>query len=244
MDAYALIPARGGSTGVPGKNIALLGGFPLIAYAIAAAKLTPSITRVVVSTDSEAIANIAKRFGAEVPFMRPAEIARNDSRDIEFLLHATKWFEENEGSVPEYVVELRPTTPLRHPEDIEKAIIMIKVHPEASSLVSAHEIRESPHKLFSLQGGQFKGLFPHDPRPEYWNLPRQAFPPIFQPDGYVDILKASNMKKTGRQHGDQILAFVSPDTGEIDRAEDFKFIEFKLQAEKWEVYDYLKKNFG
>lgn len=243
MDAYALIPARGGSTGVPGKNIAQLGGFPLIAYAIAAAKLAPSISRVVVSTDSEAIADIARRFGAEIPFMRPAEIARNDSRDIEFLLHATEWFETNEGSVPEHVVELRPTTPLRHPEDIEKALVMIQAHPEASSLVSAHEIRENPHKLFSLEGENFVGLFPQDPRPEYWNLPRQAFQPIYQPDGYVDILKASHMKKTGRQHGDYILAFVSPDTGEIDRKEDFPFLEFKLQNEKWEVYDYLKKNF-
>jgi len=244
MDAYALIPARGGSTGVPGKNIALLGGFPLIAYAIAAAKLAPGIKRIVVTTDSEEIADIAHRFGAEVPFMRPAEISRNDSRDIEFLLHAVEWFETHDGSVPDYIVELRPTTPLRHPVDIGKALEMIHAHPEASSLVSAHEIREAPHKLFGLKGENFVGLFPQDPRPEYWNLPRQAFPPIFQPDGYADILKASYMKETGRQHGDCILAFVSPDTGEIDRKEDFKFIEFKLQTEKWEVYDYLKKNFS
>jgi CMP-N-acetylneuraminic acid synthetase len=244
MKFYAIIPARGGSKGVPRKNIALLGGYPLLAYAIAAAKLTPLIERIVVSTDDEEIASVARKFGAEVPFLRPAEIAQDTSRDIEFMLHAIRWLRDNEGIVPEYLVELRTTTPLRHPHDVQKAVEMIQKYPEATSLISSHEIRESPHKLFRKSGDYFEGLFPHDPRPEYWNLPRQEFPPIYQPDGYVDILKTSYMEEHQRLQGDRMLAFESPDTGEVDKAEDLKFIQFKLDTEQWEVYEYLKNNFG
>lgn len=244
MKSYAIIPARGGSKGVPRKNIALLGGFPLVAYAIAAAKLTPSIERVIVSTDDEEVATIARTFGAEVPFLRPAELAQDSSRDIEFMLHAIEWLRDNEGLVPEYFVELRPTTPLRHPQDIQKAIEIITAHPEATSLISAHDIRESPHKLFRKNGDYFEGLFPQDSRPEYWTLPRQAFPPMYQPDGYVDIVKTTHMQESGRLQGDRMLAFISTDTGEVDKAEDLKFIQFKLETEGWEVYEWLKKNFS
>lgn len=244
MSAYAIIPARGGSKGVPRKNISLLGGYPLVAYAIAAAKLTPSIERIIVSTDDDEVAAIARKFGAEVPFLRPAELAQDGSRDIGFMLHAIQWLREHEGSVPDYFVELRPTTPLRHPEDIEKAIGLIQKHPEATSLISSHEIRESPHKLFRRNGDYFEGLFPHDPRPEYWSLPRQEFPPIYQPDGYVDILKTAYMEGHNRLQGDMMLAFESPDTGEVDKAEDLKFIQFKLETEQWEVYEWLTKNFS
>ena len=244
MSAYAIIPARGGSKGVPRKNISLLGGYPLVAYAIAAAKLTPSIERIIVSTDDDEVAAIARKFGAEVPFLRPAELAQDGSRDIGFMLHAIQWLREHEGSVPDYFVELRPTTPLRHPEDIEKAIGLIQKHPEATSLISSHEIRESPHKLFRKKDDYFEGLFPHDPRPEYWSLPRQEFPPIYQPDGYVDILKTAYMEGHNRLQGDMMLAFESPDTGEVDKAEDLKFIQFKLETEQWEVYEWLTKNFS
>jgi CMP-N,N'-diacetyllegionaminic acid synthase len=241
---YAIIPARGGSKGVPKKNIKMLGGFPLIAYPIAAAKLSPSVERIIVTTDSEEIADIARKFGAEVPFMRPAEISGDKATDLEFMVHAINWFKENEGNAPEYWVELRTTTPLRKPADIDAAFEMIKVHPDATSLRSGHEIRESPYKLFGIKDDFFVGLFPDDPRPEYYNLPRQSFPPVYQPNGYVDILKTSYIDEHNKQHGDKMLAFPSPDTGEIDGPNDFPFIEFKLQNEEWEIYEYLKKNFS
>ena len=244
MSIHALIPARGGSKGVPKKNIKLLGGYPLIAYAIAAAKLSKKIERIIVSTDSEEIAEVARTFGAEVPFLRPAEISRDNSTDLEFVLHAINWFRDNEKQVPEFWVELRPTTPLRKPEDIDKALDTITNNPQATCLRSGYEIRESPYKLFGIADGYFTGLFPQDTRPEYYNLPRQSFPPVYQPDGYVDILKTSYIQKNHKQHGDKILAFISQDTGEIDRPEDFKFIEFKLEKEKWEVYEYLQQHFS
>ena len=244
MKGFALIPARGGSKRVPKKNISLSGGFPLIAYAIAAAHLAKRIGRIIVSTDSEEIAEIARRFGAEVPFMRPDEFARDDSPDLEFLTHALSWLRDNEGSVPEYLVELRATTPLRHPQDIDAAIELFHNNKTATSLRSGFEIQEPAQKLFGIEDGRFVGLFPDDTRPEYYNLPRQAFPPSYQLDGYVDILKASHIEEERTQHGERILAFVSPQTGEVDHPRDFEFIEYKLNQGKWEVYEWLKTNFS
>ena len=240
---YAIIPARGGSKGIPKKNIADLGGFPLIAYSIAAAKLSKKISRIIVSTDNEEFAEIAKKFGAEVPFLRPKEISGDKSTDLEFVLHVLDWFKKNEGKIPDYLVHLRPTTPLRQTTDIDSAIEKITVDKKATALRSGHEIRESPYKLFAAEGKYFVGLFPNEKRPEYWNLPRQSFPPVYQPDGYVDILVSRFVLKNKVIHGKKIVGFISPDTGEIDRAEDFKFLEFKLEKERWAIYDWLKKKF-
>ena len=105
-------------------------------------------------------------------------------------------------------------------------------------------MRESPYKLFGIHDGYFTGLFPQDSRPEYWNLPRQAFPPVYQPDGYVDILKTDFIQETHTMHGDKILAFVSLDTGEIDKKEDFAFAEYTLKNGSWEICEWLKKKLG
>src|SRR3989344_7486157 len=98
---YALIGARGGSKGIPGKNLALILGHPLIAFSIAAAKLCQHIERVIVSTDDEKIAAVARRYGAEVPFMRPKELAGDHSLDIGFFRHSAEWFEEHENKTPD-----------------------------------------------------------------------------------------------------------------------------------------------
>lgn len=237
----AIIPARGNSKGIPKKNIVNIGGFPLIAYSIAAAKLSKKIDRVVISTDSEEIADIAKQFGAEVPFIRPKKFSGDKSPDLDFIKHALSWFKKNEGKIPTYLVHLRPTTPLRHPSDIDKAIQKIKKNPKATSLRSAHELRESPFKLFRKENEYFAGLFPREKRSEYYNLPRQAFPTVYQPDGYVDILIPEHILKTGKLHGNKILSFISQNTGELDNAHDVEFINYKLKEEHWEIHAYLNR---
>ncbi|KKR37511.1 MAG: Acylneuraminate cytidylyltransferase [Parcubacteria group bacterium GW2011_GWF2_40_10] len=239
----AIIPARGGSKNIPKKNIINLGGFPLIAYSIAAAKLSKKINRVMVDTDNEEIADISKKFGAEIPYLRPKEFATDFSTDFDFMNHSIGWFQENKKEIPDYIVHLRPTTPLREPCRIDEAIEKIISNKKATSLRSGYEIRESPHKLFGIKKDFFTGLFPQDKRPEYWNLPRQAFPPVYQPDGYVDIIIPKFVIKNQKLHGTKILAYKSPDTGELDKFEDLKFIEFNLQKNNWEIYQYLKNNF-
>jgi len=239
----SIIPARSGSKGVPKKNIKLLAGYPLIAYSIIASKLSSRIERTIVSTDSQEFAEIALSYGAEVPFLRPEEISKDDSLDIEYVKHALEWFQTYEGNLPEYLVILPPPTPLRDPILIDTAIEKIIQNKDATSLRSAYETRESPYKLFEIKDDFYVGMFPDDPRPEYYNLPRQAFPPVYHPNGYVDIIKSQTVMNLGSLHGPRILSFITPDVGELDRPEDFDFIEFVLGKRKNPVYEYLKKNF-
>jgi len=239
----AIIPARGGSKGIFKKNIINLAGFPLIAYSIIAAKLSKIISRIIISTDSDEIAEIAKYYGAEVPFLRPAEFATDTSGDYEVFKHAIEWLKENENYEPEYIVHLRPTTPLRDSVLIDNAIEKIMKNEEATSLRSGHELRESPYKCFSIENGYFVGLFPKDPMPDYYNLPRQFFPPVYQPDGYVDVLKIKTLIKDNVFHGSKILSFVAPDTGEVDTLENLEFIKFNLEKKDYKIYRFLKNNF-
>ncbi len=239
----SIIPARSGSKGVSKKNIKLLAGYPLLAYSIITSKLSSKIQRTIVSTDSKKFAEIALSYGAEVPFLRPKEISTDTSLDIEYVKHALEWLQTHEGYRPEYIVLLRPSTPLRVPVLIDAAIEKIIQNKHATSLRSAHETRESPYKLFGIKDGFFTGLFPDDSRPEYYNLPRQAFPPVYHPNGYVDILKSKTVE-SGSRYGSRILPFITPVVGELDRIEDFEFIEYLLKKQKNPVYEYLKKNFS
>lgn len=227
----AIVPARGGSKGVAGKNIRLLGGHPLIAWAIMAGKLAKTIDRVVVSTDSAEIADIARQYGAEVPFLRPPEISTDNSPDRDFVIHALDWFRDQENDEPDFLVHLRPTTPLRDPVLVDEAVRMIAGDDRATALRSAHALAESPHKLFQISDGYLTGFFPDDPRPEYYNLPRQQFPVAYQPDGYVDVLRTRFVRSGTSLHGQNMMAFVTPYTVEVDRPEDFDRLEFMLQRE-------------
>lgn len=240
---YAIIGARGGSKTIPKKNILDIGGYPLIAFSIAAGKMTPEVERVIVSTDSPEIAEVAKKFGADAPFLRPKEFATDTSIDRDFLVHALEWLLENEDSIPEYLLLLRPTSPLRDPQKISEAIAHIKKFPEATSLRSAHKIDLTPQKMYGLEGDYFTGLFPHDKRPEYHGLPRQAFPPTYKPDGYLDVLKSEFiLNNAGATHGDKIIAFITPNTGDIDSMNDLKYVQKIIDEHDWPTHAYLKKN--
>ena len=238
-----LIPARSGSKGVPKKNIKLLAGYPLIAYSIIASKLSSKIERTIVSTDSQEFAEIALSYGAEVPFIRPKEISQDDSSALEYVQHTIDWFQTHETKQPEYFVLLCPPTPLRDPLLIDEAIDAILMNNKATSLRSAKETQESPYKLFTIKDGFFEGMFPDDPRPDYYNLPRQAFPPVYHPNGYVDIIKTSTVKTTGSLNGPNMLAFITPDVGDLDRPQDFEFLEFVLNRSKNPIYEYLADKF-
>jgi len=242
-NTFAIIPARGGSKGVPKKNIKLLGGYPLIAFSVVAAKLCSEIERVIVSTDSAEIAAIAESYGAEVPFLRPAELAQDNSDDIDFVRHALDWFETHEASAPELLVQLRPTTPLRDPALVDSAIQAMKSRNDATSLRSAHALPEPPQKMMGVRDGLLVGLFPDDPRPEYYNLPRQAFPPAYHPNGYVDIIKTNFVKNEDSLHGHRILASITPFAIEIDRPEDFEYLEYLVEKKGHPLYEYLQVHF-
>ncbi len=244
MKCISIIPARAGSKGILGKNIKFLGGYPLIAYSIVVSKMSLGIERTIVSTDSQEIADIAIGYGAEVPFLRPARISRDKSTDLEFIQYAIDWFNENERWVPEYIVLLRPTTPLRHSDDIESAIIYLERYPKATSLRSAHALPEPPQKMFKVdKEGYFRGFFPRDPRPDYHNMPRQSFPVAYQPNGYVDIIKTETIRTGSSLWGLDILAFVTQFAPEADLPESFEYLEYCLARDGSSIHDYLKENF-
>jgi CMP-N,N'-diacetyllegionaminic acid synthase len=239
MRMIAIIPARSGSKGVPGKNINPLGQFPLIAYSIAAAKMTPGVDRVIVSTDSAEYAAIANRYGAETPFLRPAEISGDKSTDLDLFIHAVNWFRDHEKAEPDYMMHLRPTTPLRDPAVMQKAIEQFFASPQASSLRSGHAAQESPFKWFLRdENGYFKGLR-DDLTPEKVNLPRQSFPPVYIPDGYVDIVRTSCIRETNTLHGNEMLVFESPHCVEVDTKDDVQYLEYQLQKEGSPLLSFL-----
>ncbi len=235
----ALIPARAGSKGIPRKNLQIIDGYPLIAYSIMAAKKAHHIDRIIVSTDCEKIARVSRSFGAEVPFLRPAEYAQDNSPDKDFVLHAMHWLQEQEGLVPEFFIHLRPTTPLREPNLIDEAIIKMQKNHPATSLRSAHSCSESPFKWFLLQeNGFFSGI--NTKNMDALNEPRQAFPQVYIPNGYVDILKTAHIQATGNIHGNNVLSFITPACIEIDTINDLAQLKFELQNKSHVLTSCLK----
>jgi len=240
---YAIIPARSGSKGIKHKNIRLLNKYPLISYTIAAAKLSSTIERIFVSTDSAEYAEIAIKYGAEIPILRPENISQDNSRDIEFMIHIIDWLCENEGVLPEYFVHLRPTNPLRNPDIIDQAVIAMKRDIEASSLRSAKASNTAPYKWFLRnEAGYFKPLISGLSLDDA-NDPRQEFPVVFIPDGYVDVLRTEYIINNNKLHGDKMIAFESPDGIDIDLEEDMQEIEKMTNISKSLLYKYLDENF-
>ncbi len=129
-EVVAIIPARGGSKGIPRKNIRFFAGHPLVAFSIAAALQAEMVTRVIVSTDDEEIAQVSRRCGAEAPFLRPAEFAADNTMDLPVFQHALTWLAEKEGYHPDAVLHLHPTSPVRPKGLLDKAIHLLLDHPE------------------------------------------------------------------------------------------------------------------
>jgi len=221
-----VIPARSGSKGVPDKNIKLLTGHPLIAYSIVAAQLAKNVDRVIVSTDSEHYASIAREYRAEAPFLRPAEISGDHSGDYEWVKHLLDWMAENESDVPKYLVHLRPTTPLRDPACIEKAIERICHDKDATALRSSHEMIQSSYKTLEIERGYYKCIGTGSLDLDEANRSRQEFKKTYDPNGYVDVYKTSYIVENRKLLGDRVIAYITPPIAEVDTLEEFDFLEY------------------
>jgi len=224
----ALIPARSGSKGVVDKNIMLLGGIPLISYSIVAAKKSKLIDRIIVSTDSEEYAEIARSYGAETPFIRPKDISGDLATDVEFFRHAIDWLQENENFVPEYFVHLRPTTPFRDPKVLDKAIKEF-ICSDYSALRSCHKMSESSYKTFEVENNMFKRICNGGNNIEGSNAARQAFPETYDANGYIDIVRSEMISKHNLIHGSKVKAFITNTAHEIDEIGDIDFLEYLIQ---------------
>ena len=242
-DVVAIIPARSGSKSVKDKNIISLSGFPMISYSIAAAKLSKFISRVIVSTDSIKYAEIVKKFGAEAPFIRPSEIATDQSGDIDFFKHLIHYLNEHEGYCPKYFVHLRPTTPLRKPDIIDKAIEKILDLEDYTALRSGHKAPESPLKWFKMgDKNQFISIMNSADHNEYSNLPKENFEDIYIPNGYVDIVKSTQISETNTLHGNKVFGFETSPCIEIDSESELDYINYQMNKDGSILKDFLMKH--
>jgi YrbI family 3-deoxy-D-manno-octulosonate 8-phosphate phosphatase len=229
-ETLAIIPARGGSKGIPRKNIRSFSGYPLIAWSIAAAKQSEAVTRVIVSTDDEEIAAVAREWGAETPFLRPAEFAQDQSTDLPLFEHALKWLAENEGYRPEVVVQLRPTSPIRPKGLVDAAVRILLEHADAESVRGVVPAGQNPHKMWRLDAGEknpMTNLLAVDGIEEPYNAPRQILPPIFWQTGHIDAIRRETIL-SGSMSGKTIYPLViDPEfTVDLDNLRDWMRAEW------------------
>jgi YrbI family 3-deoxy-D-manno-octulosonate 8-phosphate phosphatase len=206
MEILALIPARGGSKSIPRKNIRPLAGHPLIAYSIAAGRQSRLVTRTIVSTDDEEIAAVARQYGAEVPFLRPAEFAQDNTTDFPVFTHALSWLKENEDYQPEIIVQLRPTSPIRPPECVDGAIQLLLDNPSADSVRGIVPSGQNPFKMWRVdENGQMRPLLSVPGIPEPFNAPRQALPQTYWQTGHIDAIRTRAILEKNSLSGETIL---------------------------------------
>jgi len=231
-EVLALIPARGGSKSVPRKNLLPMLGRPLVAWSIYHAQASKYVTRIIVSTDDEEIAHVAKFWGAEVPFMRPAEFAQDLSLDIDVFRHTLQWLQDHENYSPELVLHLRPTGPARRVSKIDQAIEMILAHPEADSLRSVSLAAQTPFKMWFMQGGgSMRPVVTHDTIRDSHSVARQMLPKAYWQNGYVDITRPQTVLGKNSMVGDQPLAFVLDEqVQDIDYPDDVPKVAAALKT--------------
>lgn len=238
-EVLAIIPARSGSKGVPHKNIRLLNGQPLLAYSIQHGLQAKTINRVIVSTDSEEYAEIAKKYGAEVPFLRPKNISGDLALDFEVFEHALNYLKENESYVPDIIVQLRPTYPIRDVNDIDHMVEMLINHPEADSVRCIIQTKETPYKMWSKQENGIISPIMNEIK-EAYNMPRQSLPKVYYQNACIDVMRANTIMEKRSMTGDVILGYEMADNFDIDSEEDFikaeQFLKLKTNKNRF-VFD-------
>lgn len=221
-----IIPARGGSKGLPRKNLALLGGRPLVAWSIDVGLRTPSVGRVVVSTDDEEVAAVSLAAGADVPFRRPAELASDKTSSVDVVLHALTALGENGAGRTERIVLLQPTSPLRDVSDVEGAI-RLSLESDADAVVSVSEAECHPWYTVSIDPeGRLHAMVEH-PRFDR----RQDLTPAFRINGAVYVVRRSTLQERNTFSPAGALAWVMPPerSVDIDRHIDLVVAEALLQ---------------
>lgn len=238
-EVLALIPARGGSKSIPRKNIRNFDGHPLIAYSIAAGLAAETVTRVMVSTDDEEIAAISRRYGAEAPFLRPAEFSQDHTPDLPVFQHALQWLEANESYRPEIVVQLRPTSPLRRTRHIDQAVLRLIERPEADAVRTVCIPFQNPFKMWRIDAEGFMVPYVDIGIPEAYNLPRQALPEVYWQTGYVDAAWGDTIRQKNSMTGDRILPLIigAEEWIDIDSPDDWRRAERLLESGEIQLGD-------
>jgi N-acylneuraminate cytidylyltransferase len=229
MKIITIIPARGGSKSLPKKNILPLNGKPLLCYSVDYSLRSQLVTSTVVSTDSQEIADIAKGSGASVPFIRPREHARDDTRDYSFIRHALDFF-EGQGQIFDLYVLLRPTSPLRPSGLIEKAVEILEDNIDATSVRSMARIKEHPYRVWRQNDDKSVCGF-IETEVEPYNIPRQELPELFFQTGDIEVIRRETIIG-GSISGERVYPLIidHEDMIDIDNQSDFN------RAEKSNAY--------
>ena len=232
-----IIPARSGSKGIPSKNIKDFNGHPLLAWSIAAAKLTSCINRIIVSTDDAKYANLARKYGAEVPFLRPKILSMDGSFDIDYLRHVALWLDANEHSVPRTFAILRPTSPLRDPSVLESAINLFEKDEKITSLRSMQASPVKPEKCYRLSAdNKIKTILSSS----YMGVPRQKIEKAYIFNGYIDIVRLEIFMNSDVPFGEIIYPLITEATIDIDTVLDWEYAEYIVKKSPSQLFNYLQ----
>ncbi len=231
-EVLALIPARGGSKGIPRKNIRPFAGQPLIAFSIAAGLQAHSVTRVIVTTDDQEIARVARDCGAETPFLRPPGLAQDRTLDLPVFQHALNWLAQHEDYHPEVVVHLRPTTPIRPPDLVDRAVALLLAHPEADSVRGITPAHQNPFKMWLMDGDDrpIRPLTTVSGIDEPYNSPRQVLPTAYTHTGLIDIIRPATILDQNSMSGRTILPILFDPAydADLDTPQDWKRAEQRI----------------
>lgn len=229
LKVLAVIPARGGSKGIPQKNIKPLLGKPLISWSISAAQASGYIDRTIVSTDSEEIAEVSRRWGAEVPFLRPEALGRDETPDLPVFIHCLSHLAEQQGYQPDLIVHLRPTGPLRTAQEIDEAIELLVSHPEADSVRSVQQPSKPPFKMWRPRGDYIVPFAAIDGIKDSHTMPRQLLPVTYETTADIGVCRRETLLAKGSIIGDLVLPyFLRRPTVDIDQEIDFAIAELLL----------------
>jgi CMP-N,N'-diacetyllegionaminic acid synthase len=202
----ALIPARSGSERVPDKNIRPLAGHPLLAYAVASARQSGIFDRVVCSTDSTKIADIAQRYGAHVPFLRPTELATSTSPDIEWIKHALEHLEDHY----DLFAIVRATNPFRGPDVLQRGLQQLLATPEADSIRAVELVKQHPGKMWVLEGKTMRPLLDQSHLDVAWHAGQyQALPAIYAQNSALEIAWTRVVSQTGTREGKVVAPYLT-----------------------------------
>ena len=228
-EILVVIPARGGSKSIPRKNIRDFAGYPLIAFSIAAACQCKQVSRVIVSTDDDEIADVACRYGAEVPFRRPVGLAGDNISDLPVFQHALAWLAEQENYHPDLVIHLHCTSPVRPVDCLDRGIKLMELNPGIECVRSVVQPVQSPYKMWHVDDthGHMKPLLSIEGVPEPFNTPRQRLPQAYLQTGHTNVIRASTIH-SGSMSGRVIMPLMIDPRYEVDldTLEDWQYGEW------------------
>lgn len=234
MNVLAIIPARGGSRGIPRKNLVDIEGRPLVSYSIEHALNTKLINRVIVSTDDAEIAEVSRKWGAEIPFIRPSELAEDHVLDLPVFQHALHFLKETEDYECSIVVHLRPTAPYRKSKWIDEAVEFLQKNSAADSVRSVSKPTQHPFRVFEIETAGYLDPIMKDRHPTPYLLRRQDLPKMYYYNCVIDVTRPDTIWQKNSMTGDRIYPYImEPDDAiDIDSIRDLEFARF-LFATRW-----------